>query len=433
MKPMLSVLVTTLFITLCTTAANGQIVSGSASMKLTGPADKARRVQVQIKAIKNLRTELVRWLDSEAEISIDTTNPIAGRCLDLFLDSCRQAAKTESSFKGKTLTITYLLSGDQIRKKITDFNRMVDERALAAWRDLNDARTANDFGRIYVKGISGLFYSLAHLGPPLATPDSGGRDLAGDIRRIVQGVFNRMSASSTGMILSGKTGHPIADPPVITLLLDSLSLPGVTYSGRLQNGTVLFSAVSDENGKIAVDNFKFPFVANGTLFEIGPNVAPVLGITGFINPADLGIRLEKGQIQSCIFKLVKTVYTLDYNAASVNNITMPPEFASPVHVKKFLDDSCFLQEAAAGEPVDLAITIQTQVSSYSYDATEEIGIKVTAQISVKGLLLEPPREKTNTMVFEKRYNQFLTPPYGLYFWEANGKFREAIKATIAGL
>ena len=433
MKRSHPVVLTALLVALSVTASSGQIVSGSASMRLDGPADKASRVQVQIKAMKSLRTELVRWLDSDAEISIDTTNPISNRILDMFLDSCRQSAKTESSFKGKSLTISYVLSGEQIREKITAFNGMVDELALAAWRDLNDARTANDFGRIYVRGITGLFYSLAHLGPPVATPDSGGRDLAGDIRRIVQGVFNRMSASSTGLILSGKTGHPIADPPVITLMLDSVPLPGVTYSGRLQDGTVLFSAVSDDNGKIAVDNFKFPFVANGTLFEIGPNVAPVLGLTGFINPADLGIRLEKGQVQSCIFKLIKTVYTLDYQAASVNNIPMPPDFASPAHVKKFLNDSCFLKEATAGEPVDLAITIKTQVSSYTYDATEEIGIKVTAQITVNGLLLEPPREKSNTMVFEKRYNQFLTPPYGLYFWEANGKLREAIKATIAGL
>ena len=433
MKLFRTVSLSALAVALISSASSGQIVSGSASMKLTGPADKASRVQVQIKAIQNLRTELVRWLGTDAEISIDTTNPIASRGLDMFLDTCRNAAKMESSFKGKSLTVSYVLSGDLIREKIVSFNNTVDEMAVAAWRSLLNARSTNDFGSIYVKGLSGLFYTMVHLGPPLATPDSGGRDLGDDLRRTVQGVFDRMSVQSSTPILSGKTGHVIADPPVLTVLLDSLPLPGVTFSGRLQDGTVLFSAVVDEEGKVTPENLKMPFVANGTLFEIGPNAAPVLGMTGYINPADLGIRLDKGQVQSCIFKLVKTVYTLDNKTSSVNNITMPPDFASSTHVKKFLKDSCFLKEGGASEPIDLAITIKTQVSSYTYDETEEIGIKVTSQIIVNGLLLQPPREKSNTMVFEKRYNRYLTPPYGLYFWEANGKLREAIKATIAGL
>ena len=415
------------------TASHGQIVSGSATLQLSGPSDEANRVLVQIRAMESLKIELLRWLENEAEISIDTTNPVAERCFDMFLDTCRRVAKTESSFRGKKLTITYLLSGKQIREKIDSFNRTVDDLALAAWRDLSDARSSNEFGRIYVKGLTGLYFTLAHLGPPVATPDSGGHDLADDFRRAVQGIFDRMSVKSTGLILSGKTGHVIADPPVITIQLDSLPLPGVTVSGRLQDGTVLFSSSADESGTITIEQFKMPFVANGTLFEIGPNAAPVLGITGFIDPVNLGIRLDKGQVQSCIFKLVKTVYTLDYKATAVNTITLPPDFASPTHVKKFLRDSCFLKERAGGEPVDLAIAIQTQVSSYTYDETEEIGIKVTSQIKVNGLLLTPPREKTNTVVFEKRYNRYLDPPYGLYFWEANGKIREAIRATIAGL
>lgn len=415
------------------TVSHGQIVSGSASLKLSGPSDKANRVLVQIRAMESLKTELLRWLENEAEISIDTTNPVAERCFNMFLDTCRKVAKTESSFSGKKLTITYLLSGKQIRNKIESFNRTVDTLAVNAWRNLTDARSSNAFGRVYVKGLTGLFYTLAHLGPPLATPDSGGRDLADDFRRTVQEVFDRMSVKSTGLILTGKTGHVINDLPEITIQLDSLPLPGVTVSGRLQNGTVLFSSSADENGTITIEQFKMPFVANGTLFEIGPNVAPVLGLTGFIDPVDLGIRLDKGQVQSCIFKLIKTVYTLDYKASAVNTITLPPDFASPIHVNKFLRDSCFLKERTGGEPVDLAITIQTQVASYTYDETEEIGIKVTSQIKVNGLLLKPPREKTNTVVFEKRYNRYLKLPYGLYFWEANGKIREAIRATIAGL
>ena len=413
-------------------SASAQIISGSASMTLNGPATKAATAMVEIKALKKLKNELLRWLEYEAEISIDTTNPISNRTFEMFLDSCRSVAKTESTFKGKELTVTYLLTSDAAREKLDSYNRAVDERALSAWRNLAEARKANNTGMIYTEGLVGLFYAIAHFGPPVATPDSG-RDLAVDFRYAVQGVFDRMSASSSGLILTGKTGLAIQSPPVITLLLDSLSLPGITYTGRLQNGAILFSAAADRDGRIVVDNFKVPFVPNGTLFDIGPNAAPVLGMPGLIDPAGLGIRLNKGQVQSFIFKITKTTYTLDYKANSVNTITMPPDFASAAHVKKFLQDSCYLKEKTGSKPPDLAISIKVQVSSYTYDETEQIGIKVTAQIIVDGLLLEPKKTNKNQMVFEKRYGRYLTPPYGLYFWEANGKLREAIKATIGGL
>jgi hypothetical protein len=274
---------------------------------------------------------------------------------------------------------------------------------------------------------------MAHLGPPIASPDSGGRDFADDIRKDLQNIFDKMSVTSSGLILSGKTGLSIQNPPSISLLIDSLPIPGIMYTGRLQDGTIIFSAPTDGSGTIPIDNFKIPFVPYGAILDIGPNPASILGVAGFLNPVHFGIHLNKSQVQSFIFKIDKPVYTLDFKASAVNNIKMPPDFASAVHVKKFLRDSCFLKEKSGSEKVDLAITINTQVSSYTYDETEEIAIKVTSQIIVDGLLFNPKKTNKNQMVFEKRYGAYTTPPYGLYFWEANGKFREAIKGTIAGL
>jgi hypothetical protein len=410
-----------------------ELISGSGAILLKGPATKAESAKAHAIAYKKFRKELLIWLEDEAEISIDTNNSVQKQVFSIFLDSCRLAAKSETFFKGKELTLSYSLTGDRVRAIIGNFNDMVDKRSTAAWGRLQEAINQKDLGRIYSESVTTLFYAMAHFGPPLATPDGGGRDLPYDARRILQKFFDKMEVTSTALILAGKTGLSIQEPPTIKLLVDSMPFPGMTFTGRLQNGSILFSTPTDENGSIIVDNFKIPFVANGALLDIGPNPAAVIDLTGFIDPADLGIKLNKSQVQSFIFKITRPVYSLDYQATSVSNIKMPPDFAKAGHVKKFLHDSCFLQEKSGGQPLDLDISIKAQVSSYTYDATEEIGVKMTAQVTVKGLLLQPPRTKTNQLVIEKRYGRYLTVPYGRYFWEVNGKLREMIKATIAGL
>ncbi|MBN1309127.1 MAG: hypothetical protein JXA18_14480 [Chitinispirillaceae bacterium] len=412
--------------------AHGQIISGSATVTLTGPATREVTAQAEEKALRQLRTELLQWLSENAEISIDTANTVRNLGFNLFLDSCRLAAKTESSFKEKRLTLSYLLTAETIHQKIQSFNAAVDALALQSWNNLNNALKDNNFHAIHSEGITALFYALAHLGPPVAVPQ-GGRNLADDARRAVQQFYDKMEVKSSGLILSGKTGLAIQNPPVISLRIDSLPFSGITFTGRLQNGAVLFSSATDENGQIVFSDFKIPFVPNGTLLDIGPDAAPVLNTDGFLDPTLFGITLKSGQVQSFIFKIEKSLYSLDYQATSVSNITLPPEFANASHVKKFLEDSCYLQEKAGDGPVDLAIRVKTQVSSYTYDETEEIGIKVTTRIVVNGLLLHPPKTNKNLLVFEKRYGRYHIPPYGLYFWEASGKLREAIKATIAGL
>jgi len=409
-----------------------QLITGSATITLSGPASKEINLQAETEARKQFRKELLDWISDDAELSIDTTNAIQRKSFSTFVDSCRSVAKSESAFKGKVLTLTYMLTSEQARAKLDEYNSVVDTRATEGWKRLQGAVAENDNKAIYTTGVSTLFYALAHLGPPVATPESEGRDLADDIRQILQQLFNKMQVSSSGMILEGKTGLLIQNPPVITVLVDSVPFTDITFSGSLQNGAILFTSASDAKGQIAIGTMKVPFVPNGTLLEASPNFAPQLGITGFVNPSHFGLKLNNSQVQTFIFKVSKSIYTLDFKASSVSDITLPPDFANAQHIKKYLQDSCYLQEGT-GAGTDLSITITTQVSSYTYDATEEVGIKVTSQIIVNGLLLTPQRTNKQDFVFEKRYGRYLTPPYGLYFWEATGKLREAIKTTIAGL
>ena len=414
-------------------SADAQIISGSASVKLSGPATKEQTLKAEILAQKKLKTELLHWLEDEGEITIDTSNAVSNQCLLMFLDTCRNAAKTETSFRGKELTLSYVLTADTVKQKIEEYNKVVDAQALKAWETLDKALKAEDIQSIYRNSVKGVYFTRAHFGPPLATPERGGRDLEEDFQRILQKFYDKTRITSTGMILSGKTGLAVENPPAVEVIVDSLPFAGMALSGKLQDGTILFSDKTDDNGKLLVNTFRIPFVANGTLMEIYPNPAPVLGITGFLNPEDFGIKFNNSQVQNFIFKIVSPVYKLEYQAASVSNITLPPEFADEARVRKFLRDSCFLTEKSGTAPVDLDISLKTQISSYTFDATEEISIKVSSEIIVNGLLLTPPRKKENQMVFEKRYGRYQEIPYGLYFWEANNELRKAIKATIAGL
>lgn len=409
-----------------------ELIIGSATLTLTGPASKEVTLQAQTEAIKQFRTELLHWISDDAEFTIDTTNAVQRKSFSMFVDSCRSVAKCETNFKGKILTLTYLLTFDQAQAKLADYNAMVDSRALEGWKRLQSAAAEKDNNAIYATGVSTLFYALAHLGPPVANPESEGRDLTDDIRRILQQFFDNMHVSSSDMILGGKTGLLVENAPVITIMVDSVPFSNMTFSGSLQNGAILFTSASDAKGQINLVNMRVPFVPNGTLLEASPNFAPQLGITGFVNPTHFGIKFNRSQVQAFIFKVNKPVYTLDFKATSVSDITLPPDFANAQHIKKYLQDSCYLKEGTA-TAADLGITINAQVSSYTYDATEEVGLKVTAQIIVDGLLLTPQRSNKQEFVFEKRYGRYLTLPYGLYFWEATGKLREAIKTTIAGL
>ncbi|MCX7726021.1 MAG: hypothetical protein N2053_04145 [Chitinispirillaceae bacterium] len=411
-----------------------QIIRGSGILTLAGPVTKETSSTVKAEAIKKLKLELIQWLKEEIDLTFDTANSFQNLKINMFLDSCLTLAKTESSYKGKSLNLTLLLTAENAKKKLEDFNRIADERAIQNWKLLQAALQSRNISTIYKGAVSALLYSLLRLGPPIANPEDSSRVIYEDSRRIVQEIFDKMRVNSSGLILVGKTGLPIQNPPVVRVLIDSMPVAGITLTARLQNGNILFSSKTDANGQISFENTRIPFVPNGTLLEMIPNLGAVVGITDFIVKAeDVGISLNNKQVQSYIFKIIKPVYTLDYQATTVSDITLPEDFVKSSHVKKFLNDSCFLVEKRGSEPVDLDIKIKVQVSSYAYDETEEVSIKTAAQIIVNGLLLQPQRTNTNEIIFEKKYNRYVTPPYGLYFWEANGKIREAIKATIAGL
>lgn len=422
-----------LLILLTITAINADILKGSASIQLNGPATKEQTTEVRKAARNKLKKETLIWLNEVRGANIDSSNSLHMFHLENFLDTCINLCKEETDFRGKLLTITYVLTYSSADSAVTLFNKAADSAALASWNMLKSAHAGNNYPRIYIEGLTALFYGIGHIGAPLNSPDNPEKSLVEDVRIILQEFFDKMKVSSSNMILQGKAGQVVEQPPIVTVMIDSTPLEGIAFTGMLQNGKVLFSSETDAQGQISFQDMKIPFVQNGTMFYVSPDPGKISHSPGFISAKQFGLHLRKSQDQNFIFKVTRPIYSLEFKNTSVSQITIPPDFANASYIKKFLKDSCYMQEVSSGTPSDLIIELHSQVFKYDYDATEETSLKVTCQITVKGLSIDPPRSKQEIITFEKKYEQNIDIPYGLFFWEANVKMREALKATIENL
>lgn len=422
------------FIILINFSINAQIISGSATLKLDGPATQEQTQEAQKISRNTMKCELIRWLSGSMGYDFDTTSILKNQLFESFIDSCMLHAQKESSFKGKNLTLNYHLTFDQAEQILGTYNSTMESKAFEAWNNFSNAFEQKIYSDIYNEGIKTLSYASAYLGKSLTIPDSDGKNLVDSCRNILQDFFDRMKISSSNMILQGKAGQILQDAPKITVQIDSTALKGIEFCGILPNGKIYFSAVSDHNGEVSLDNIKIPFVANGTLLYVSLNPGSiVINNSEFVKAQDFGIILRSSQDQTFIFKVTRSIYTLDYNAFSVSNINIPSEYSSDSYIRKFLKDSCYMQKSSGNVPPDLVITIKSQVSKYDYDETEKTGIKFSNQFIIKGLSTNPPKTVKEQTVFEKLYEQNITIPFGLLFWEANAHLREILKKTIEQL
>ncbi len=410
---------------------NASVISGSSTISLSGPASEQQIQTARQGARAQLKKKLVEWVsENSSSQKLDTLNALHNLFLESFVDSCLNLTKEESFYQGKSLTVTYNVTQETAEQAAKTYNEQLDSKAFLFWSAAKNAAQENNPVQFYKSAIQALSYASARIGSPAILPDDGGKILVDVIRDTLQIFLDKITFKSSNMILDGRAGKPVNNPPSITVTYDSTPLPGIGLTALYQNGKVLFSTVTNEEGKMSFDGLKIPFVANGTLISVKHNPGRIIDENIFVSTKDLGLRLKNSGDQTFIFKLSRPTYSLEYKASSVSQITLPPDFAGDSHLKKFLNDSCHMQAVKSGTQADLAIFVQNQVSNYNYDETEEVGVKLTAQITVKGLTLEPPKTEQEQLIYEKRYENRNDIPYGLFFWEANQKLREAIKNTM---
>lgn len=408
-----------------------QLLSGNASLQLTGPASAEQSNICRNNARKELKKNVLSWLSENHGIIIDSLNPLDNFAVEKYIDSCFTFIKEETAFRGKILSISLLLDYESAEKALQNHNNAFDARAAESWKKFNTAKEANDFQQMYYEGIRTIAAANAHFGPPLILPETNSEPLIKVARIAVQQYFDRMRVFSSEMVLEGRPGHQVDQAPTVTAMIDSTPLSGIWFTCKYQTGKELFTKITDEKGIIKLTEFIIPFVPNGTLIYLNIDPGKIIGSPHQIQSKYFGLNLKNSQEQTFIIKVNRSLYSLDYRAISVGNIKLPPDFSANTHIVKFLHDSCYLQEVAKDAQPDLKIVIQAQVSDYNYDETEEVGIKTSINVSVDGLTMNPPLKKEFTLVFEKKYEQHVSIPYGLYFWDASGKIRETIKSTLS--
>ncbi|MDO5576602.1 MAG: hypothetical protein Q4F84_05940, partial [Fibrobacter sp.] len=330
--------------------------------------------------------------------------------------------------------LNYHITTDKAKQLLDTYNSSMESSAIEAWNAFVNACSQELFNSVFKEGSKTLSYASAYIGKPITIPGSAAVSLFDSCRTVLQGYFDRMKVTSSNMIIHGKAGQALNDAPKITVLLDSIPLQGIEFCGILPNGKIYFSASSDQNGEISLSNNKIPFVSNGTILYAGINFcSTIMNNINFIKAQDYGIKLRNSQDQTFIFKVERPLYTLNYSAISVNNVKIPQEYSTDSYLHKFLRDSCYMQKASGSVPPDLIITVKSQVSSYDFDETEKTGVKFSNEFVIKGLSTNPPRTKSLQSTFENVYEQNITIPFGLLFWEANAHLRENLKKAIEQL
>lgn len=427
---MLNKVKNTLLIVFCIYSSGiSQILSGSAHLQLNGPASAEQSNNCKNNARSELKKNIISWFSDEHRIKIDSLNPLDNFAVEKYIDTCFTYIKQETAFRGKILSITLLLDPDSAQKALQFHNNAFNARATESWKKFHAAKEANDFQQMYYEGIRSIAAANAHFGPPLIL-ETDSVPLIKAAKAAVQLFFDRIRVFSSNMILEGRPGHLVEQAPSITAMIDSTPLSGIWFTCKYQTGKELFTKITDEKGSIALNEFRIPFVPNGTLVYLNIDPGKIIGSPHLILSKYFGLNIKNSQEQTFIIKVNRSLYNLQYEAISVGNIKLPPDFSANAHIVKFLRDSCYLQDANGGQ-ADLKIAIKAQVSDYNNDETEHVTYKTSINVSIDGITMNPPQKKEFTLEFEKKYEQYVTIPTGLYFWDASGKIREAIKSTLS--
>lgn len=409
---------------------SAQNLNGSFTVQLNGPANDQQINQAKSGARQLLKKELIKWLNTTHDLKIDTTNTLANLALDIFTDSCINRSKAESSFRGKELTIIYSVNENTAEEALNAFNKAMKDSALNNYNQATKAQAENNIPLLFESSVKAYTFSNAVMGEPIVTQESDGSKLSDDALNLVQSLFNKMKIKSSDMIINGKIGRTPENPPTVTVEIDSTPLPNFWFSGALQSGKPSFNARSDEQGVVNLTDLIIPIVPNGALFYLTPDLGKMLGTTYFISPKDIRIQLKDGQVQTFMFKVTQPTYSLEYKVSSDSTVKLPADFNNSTTLKKYLRDSCFLTETKNGLPPDFLITIQSVISNAAADITDERGLKMDAEVTIKGLSLATPKTETKKVELVKLYGKQLELPYGLFLWDVNNILKQTIKNTL---
>jgi hypothetical protein len=234
-------------------------------------------------------------------------------------------------------------------------------------------------------------------------------------------------------VISGKPGSLPQNKLTLQIKLDTVPFPGVAIAAFLPSGRKLIGGKTDSDGAFSFAGMRLPYVANGTFLYARPNPGAVVDTAYFFTFKEMGLRLSRDPEQTLMFKLTRPTFSLKYRAGKVNNLDIPADFADRAYLTSFIRDSCHFEPAPEGTVPDVVFDIACQVSSYTYDRTEETVLKAEALIRISEKNNSSPRTLEHTATHKKAYEWGTDIPRGLFFWETAAVLQQAIKAALRKL
>jgi hypothetical protein len=420
-------------------------ITGTAKIKLSGPITQEQMDQCKTEAKYRVKPQLLRWLEEQKNVRVDTTDLLTNLLFKSFLDSCVMRAKENSAFKEKFWTFSYAVLPEAVESVLNTYNGRIELLSVHSWKRLENALEQKNYEEVYYQSVSVIAYATAYMGPLLTVPSDSNKILIEEARRVLKGFLERLYITSSGQIIEGKPGYPPVVPPTMGVTIDGRPFAGLGLTGYIPGGVDVFTGVADNNGVISFGNIIIPFVKNGSMMYVTPNLGSVINSKWRIGMKDFGIKIGNDLNQTFFFKIDRPSFNLTFEATATDPTdTLPKDFASGASMKKYLVDSCWLQPATGSAPVDLNIVVKCQIASATAGAFEASQARFAGSVLVQAPLLTPPRTESETIDFEKKYEKMpfdLNPqqknydkepkvPLGSFVWESNKKLRSIIRTIL---
>lgn len=404
------------------TAASG--INGVFVRTLHKPAAGALREEAFAAAADSLKRSLHGWLLEAAANPPDLENAVEAFHFNAFGDSCLGAAREDSYLEGREWTVTYTIDPDTAQRLLAAHNARSDSLAAAYWNLVQEGQKHSRWPVVYNGGIHALFYSMGNFSAADANPT-----LAAS-RGALQKLLDKLTIRYSNVIIQGKPGHAVENTITATALVDSMPLAGLILTAKLPAGEECLTVATNSDGVADFAQLRIPFVPYGSFLHIKPNFGEIISPARDFEPEPFGVTLTGGQDQELIFNIVTQTYSLDYSANSIAQLPMPAGLRTGDMVRAFLQDSCHCTPAPAGQVADLAISLQLQSTSYTYDELEETRLKTEMSLVVNQAESAGATVEKALVVHEQSYDSNHEIPVGLYFWETRNKLRQSIRNTL---
>jgi hypothetical protein len=394
-------------------------IEGVATVRHFGPVPQEHAERARAEAAGMFTEELKMWLRQEMRIDVDTTNTVKKLALRKLVERCLEEADIRTTTRGRTWTMTMTLSETAARGALRAHNDYFDRQAATLFQTAR----GNDLSEALPGAIGALGAAMTKLEPAGASTGVN----VDDIRQNVQTMFDRIAVTVEGTVIEGRPGSAARQNPSAVFTIDGQPLTNFHMTAFAQHGRQLARMRTDAQGALPVANLRVPFVHNGSMLTISPDAREHMQAGEFIRFRDLGVRFNRGQELSFIYRVPALTYTLEFRVFSQDRtITIPGDFSGDAHVRNHLRQFCGMVPAAAGATPDLNIRIGAEISRHTYDETEEDGMRMTARAEFRG----PGIERTGQHIFEMRQPLGTSFQTGAYFWEASSALRELIAKVL---